>query len=139
MWAMKLFALAALAAVLSVPLAVSAQQAPAPQMTQQAPAAQQATPKVYRRWSRLLNGVNLSSQQHDQIQSLLDRYSQAHPAGSQRDPGAARELPAQNLGGLTPDQQTQVHQTMQTMRAQREQRRRERLQQQGSPAPGATP
>ena len=60
MRAMKLFALAALAAALSFPIAVSAQQAPPQPAVQQAPAGtQQATQKVYKRWSRLLNGVNL--------------------------------------------------------------------------------
>lgn len=144
MWAMKLFALAALAAALSLPVAVSAQQAPAPVM-QQAPGGTQSTPKIYRRWSRLLNGVNLSNQQHDQIQSLLDQYAQAHPAGSQRVRGAARQLREQIFGILTPQQQSQVQQTMQQMRAQHQQMRQQRQQQtppqqQGyPPQPGATP
>ena len=140
MGAMKLFALAALAAALSLPVAVSAQQAPdQPVMQQQTPAGTQATPKIYRRWSRLLNGVNLSNQQHDQIQSLLDQSAQAHPAGSQPVRGAARQLRDQIFGILTPDQQSQVQQTMQTMRAQHRQRRQQPQQQQGYPAPGATP
>ena len=137
MWAMKLFALAALAAALSLPVAVSAQQAPAPPVMQ-GPAGTQATPKIYRRWSRLLNGVNLSNQQHSQIQTLLDQYAQAHPAGSQRVPGAGRQLRDQIFGILTPDQQTQVRQNMQSMRAQHQQRRQQ-TPQQGYPAPGATP
>lgn len=136
MWAMKLFALAALAAALSLPVAVSAQQAPAPPVMQQAPAGTQATPKIYRRWSRLLNGVNLSDQQHTQIQGLLDQYAQTHPAGSQRVRGAARQLRDQIFGILTPSQQSQVQQTMQQMRSQRQ--RRSQTQQQ-YPAPGATP
>jgi Spy/CpxP family protein refolding chaperone len=143
MWAMKLFALAALAAALSLPVAVSAQQAPAP-VYQQAPAGTQATPKIYRRWSRLLNGVNLSSQQHDQIQGMLDQFAQSHQPGSQRVPGAARQLRDQIFGVLTPDQQTQVRQNMQAMRAQHQQRRQQYQQQQGYsqqgyPQPGATP
>ena len=141
MWAMKLYALAALAALLSLPVAVSAQQAPAPPvMQQQGPAGTQATPKIYRRWSRILNGVNLSNQQHDQIQGLLDQYVQAHPAGSQRVHGAARQLRDQIFAILTPDQQTQVRQNMQNMRAQQQQQRNQQApQQQGYPAPGATP
>jgi Spy/CpxP family protein refolding chaperone len=135
---MKLFALAALTAALALPMAAGAQQAPAPGVSQQAPAGTQATSKVYRRWSRLLNGVNLSSQQHDQIQSLLDQYAQAHPAGSQRVPGAAHQLHDQIFGILTPNQQAQVRQTMQTLRTQHEQRRQQ-LQQQQGPAPAATP
>ena len=138
MGAMKLFALAALAAALSLPIAVGAQQAAPQPATQQAPAgAQQATPKVYRRWSRLLNGVNLSNQQHNQIQNLLDQYAQAHPAGSQRVRGAARQLHDQIFGILTQQQQTQVQQNVQQVRAEHQQRRRE-LQQQ-NPTPGATP
>jgi Spy/CpxP family protein refolding chaperone len=136
MRAMKLFALAALAAALSLPVVASAQQAPAPPVMQQAPAGAQATPKVYRRWSRLLNGLNLSSQQHNQIQTLLDQYAQAHPAGSPRDRQASRQLRDQIFGILTPDQQAQVRQTMQNMRAQHQQRRSQNEQ---NPAPGATP
>jgi Spy/CpxP family protein refolding chaperone len=138
MWAMKLIAFAALAAALSLPVAVSAQQAP--QSTyQQAPAGTQQMPKIYRRWSRILNGVNLSNQQHDQIQGLIDQYVQAHPAGSQHVRGAARQLRDQIFGVLTPDQQTQVRQNMQNMRAQHQQQHQEMQQQQGYPQPAATP
>lgn len=138
MWAMKLIVLAALTAALSLPVAVSAQQAPPQPAMQQAPAGtQQATPKIYRRWSRLLNGVNLSNQQHEQIQSLLDQYAQAHPAGSQRVHGAARQLHEQIFGILNQQQQAQVQQNMQQMRAQHQQRRQQ-MQQQNT-APPATP
>ncbi|HZZ00961.1 MAG TPA: hypothetical protein VFE36_15480 [Candidatus Baltobacteraceae bacterium] len=136
---MKLLALAALAAALSLPVAVSAQQAPAPPVMQQGQAGSQATPKIYRRWSRMLNGINLSSQQHSQIQNLLDQYAQAHPAGSQRVPGAARQLRDQIFGILNSDQQAQVRQNMQTMRAQHQGRHEQTQQQQQYPAPGATP
>jgi Spy/CpxP family protein refolding chaperone len=138
MRAMKLFALAALTAALSLPVAVSAQQAAPQPATQQAPAGtQQATPKVYRRWSRLLNGVNLSNQQHEQIQNLLDQYAQAHPAGSQHVPGAARQLHDQIFGILTQQQQAQVQQNVQQAHAAHHQRRQQTQQQ--NPAPGATP
>lgn len=138
MRAMKLFALAALIAALSLPVAVSAQQAPPQPVTQQAPAGtQQATPKVYRKWSRLLNGVNLSNQQHDQIQNLLDQYAQAHPVGSQRVTGAARQLHDQIFGILTQQQQAQVQQNVQRAKAEHRQRRQQMQQQ--NPAPGATP
>lgn len=138
MRAMKLFALAALAAALSFPIAVSAQQAPPQPAVQQAPAGtQQGTPKVYKRWSRLLNGVNLSNQQHGQIQNLLDQYAQAHPAGSQRVHGAARQLHDQIFGILTQQQQTQVQQNIQQNRA--EHRQRHQQMQQQNPAPPAAP
>lgn len=139
MWAMKLLAFAALAAALSLPVAVSAQQAPPPGYQQGPAAGTQATPKIYRRWSRILNGVNLSDQQHTQIQSLLDQYAQAHPAGSQRVHGAARQLRDQIFGILTPQQQSQVQQNMQNMRSEHHQRQQQMPQQQGYPAPGATP
>lgn len=138
MRAMKLFALAALAAALSFPIAVSAQQAPPQPAVQQAPAGtQQATPKVYKRWSRLLNGVNLSNQQHEQIQNLLDQYAQAHPAGSQRVHGAARQLHDQIFGILTQQQQTQVQQNIAQNRAEHRQRHQQTQQQ--NPAPPAAP
>jgi Spy/CpxP family protein refolding chaperone len=124
-----------LTALLGMPLAASAQQSPYPNTY---PATQQGMPgngmpKVYRKWSRLLGNLNLSSQQHQQIQGLLDQYASAHPAGSQRDPQAARQLREQIFAVLTPDQQNQLRQQMEAMKAQRLQRRLQHLQQQGAP------
>jgi Spy/CpxP family protein refolding chaperone len=131
-----------LAAVLALPLAVSAQQTqpPPPPAQAQGP----VTPNesvMQHRWARHLGGLNLSSQQQQQIQSMVHQYSQAHPAGSPRDPQGARDLRRQIMGVLSPDQQNQLHQQMQARREQMQQRR-EQMQQSGGqqgPPPGQQP
>jgi hypothetical protein len=151
MGAMKVLALTALVAALLVPAAGYAQQTEQPAAAQQqAPATQQKMPGIYRVWSMLLRGIDLSNDQHDKIQNLLDQYAQAHPAGSARDPQAARQLRDQIVALLTSDQQTQFQQKLERMRERRQQRLRERQQMQqqqqsypqqgaGYPQPAATP
>ena len=118
-----------------MPLTAGAQQAPS---TMQQPAGGSA--RLYRHWSKLLSNLNLSSQQHSQIQGLLDQYAQSHPAGSQFDRPAVRNLRNQIFAVLTADQQAQLRQQMHAQRIQQLQRRLQRLeQQQGAPAPAATP
>jgi Spy/CpxP family protein refolding chaperone len=123
-----------LAAVLALPLAVSAQQTqPPPPAQAQGP----VTPNesvLQHRWARNLGGINLSSQQQQQIQSIVHQYSQAHPAGSPRDPQSARDMRRQIMGVLSPDQQNQFHQQMQERRQQMRQRREQQGGQQGPPA-----
>jgi Spy/CpxP family protein refolding chaperone len=131
-----------LAAVLALPLAVSAQQTqpPPPPAQAQGP----VTPNesvMQHRWAKHLGGLNLSSQQQQQIQSIVHQYSQAHPAGSPRDPQGARDVRRQIMGVLSPDQQNQFHQQMQARRAQMRQRR-EQMEQSGGqqgPPPGQQP
>jgi Spy/CpxP family protein refolding chaperone len=130
-----------LAAVLALPLAVSAQQAqPPPPAQAQGP----VTPNesvMQHRWAKRLGGVNLSSQQQQQIQSIVHQYSQAHPAGSPRDPQGARDMRRQIMGVLSPDQQNQFRQQMQERRAQMRQRREQMQQSDGQqgPPPGQQP
>lgn len=137
-----------LVAVLAMPLAVSAQQTQPPPPAQaqgpqgQAPQQGRPTPDesvIQRRWMKRLGRVNLSSQQQQQIQSTIHQFSQAHPAGSPRDPQAARQLRQQILGVLNTDQQNQYHQQMQERRAQMQQRRQEQGGQQGPPDQGPPP
>ena len=54
---------------------------------------------------RALRGVALTDAQKQQIQTLVQQYGQDHPAGSARDPQAAKALRASLLNVLTPDQQ----------------------------------
>lgn len=132
MKAMKLTVLAALIAALSLPVAVAAQQTgqqPAATQQQSTPS-HQRTPVIYRRWSQFLAGINLSNDQHDKIQNLIDQYAQTHPAGSRRDPQAARQLRDGIYAILTPDQLTQVKQTVAQLRAKLQARMQQRRQQQ---------
>jgi hypothetical protein len=142
--AMKYLLSAALAAILCLPLAAYAQQSnqtnAAPQSG--APAAR-VNGRLYKRWSQFLSGVNLTDQQHTQIQSYLDQFAQAHPVGSPPDRQAAHALRDQIFSLLTPDQQNQVRQEIRNLQAQRRQRRLQQQQQQNSaqssPQPAATP
>ena len=149
---MKWLLPAALCAVFFAPAAVRAQQSDqtGPATAQTSAPSQSSTPApgawIYRRWSEFLSGLNLSDQQHDQIQSLLDKYAQAHPYGSMHDPKPGRELRRQIFAVLTPDQQTQVRQKIEAWQAQRRQARMQRMQQQqqtlqpsGEAAPTPTP
>jgi Spy/CpxP family protein refolding chaperone len=128
---MKLLIPAALAAVLSLPLAAGAQQSDQPVAQPQAGApAPKTNAHIYRRWSRLLSGMNLTNQQHDQIQNLLDQYAQAHPAGSAPDHQGMHALRQQIFSILTPDQQTQLRQQIHSMQVQEAQRHLQQLQRQ---------
>jgi opacity protein-like surface antigen len=126
---MKIALVAAMLAALSMPIAVSAQ------VTQPPVQGQQQTSQAaheYHRWTKRLAGINLSSQQQQQVQHLLDDFAARHPAGSPRDSEGARVLHEQILGVLTPQQQAQYQQEIQARRAQEQQRR---PQQQVQPAP----
>jgi Spy/CpxP family protein refolding chaperone len=121
----NLLTASAFAAALAMPLGAAAQQTQAP------PAATQSyghhtTPsqaKLQHRWMKRLRRLNLSGDQQQRIQSLINQYSQAHPAGSPVDRDANRALRQQVMGVLTNDQQTQLHEQMRQRRAQMQQRR----------------
>ena len=119
---MKIASIAALLAALTVPVAVSAQVTQAPVQSQQQ--TNQAA-REYHRWTKRLAGINLSSQQQQQVQHLLDQFAAAHPAGSPRDRQGARALHEQIRGILTPAQQQQFQQQMQAHKAQEQQRHAE--------------
>ena len=112
--------IAALAAALAAPVAAAAQQAQAPSPgTQQGQA--RTTPseaKITHRWMKRLGSLNLSGDQQQRVQSLINQYSQAHPQGSPRDPAAARALRQQIMGVLSADQQSQYRQQVQAHRQQ---------------------
>jgi Spy/CpxP family protein refolding chaperone len=138
---MKINLLAAglFAAALVMPVGVYAQQS-------QPPAARsydRGTPsqaKIQHRWMRRFGNLNLSNDQQQRVQSIINQYSQAHPQGSPRDPGANRDLRHQLMGVLSPDQQNQYREQMRARRAQMQQRRAQMQQnpdaqgyQQGAP------
>jgi Spy/CpxP family protein refolding chaperone len=125
-----------LMAVLAMPVGAYAQQSqpPPPPAQAQGP----VTPSesaIAHRWMKRLGSLNLSNQQQQQIQSMIDQYSQAHPAGSPRDRQATRALRRQILGVLTSDQQNEFRQQMQARRAAIQQRRQQMQQSAGQQAP----
>jgi Spy/CpxP family protein refolding chaperone len=127
----NLLAAGVFVAALAMPLGVCAQQNQAPG----AYAGNRATPsqaKMQHRWAKRFGSLNLSGDQQQRIQSLINQYSQSHPEGSPRDPGAARDFRRQLMGVLTPDQQTQFRQEQRARRAQMQQRRGQMQQQPGA-------
>src|SRR5580692_10045448 len=118
---MKITFLAACAFV--VALAVSPLGAYAQQSQPQGATAQQSTTRspaqIQRRWMKRLGNLNLSGDQQQRIQSKINQYSQAHPQGSPRDPGASRELRRQIMSVLSSDQQNQYHAQMRALQQQR--------------------
>jgi hypothetical protein len=126
----NLLAVSAFAAALAFPLGVSAQQSQPPPAAQQYGHRSSDPAKLQHRWMKRLSKLNLSGDQQQRVQSILDQYSQAHPAGSPPDRNASRALRQQLMGVLTPDQQNQYHQAM---RAHREQMQQHRAQMQQGP------
>jgi Spy/CpxP family protein refolding chaperone len=127
----NLLAAGVFVAALAMPLGVCAQQNQAPG----AYAGNRATPsqaKMQHRWAKRFGRLNLSGDQQQRIQSLINQYSQSHPEGSPLDPGAARDFRRQLMGVLTPDQQTQFRQEQRARRAQMQQRRGQMQQQPGA-------
>jgi hypothetical protein len=108
----NLLSAAAFVAALAMPLGASAQQG---QTTGGSGHHATTTPshaKLSHRWQKRLGSLNLSSDQQQRVQSLIDRYSQDHPEGSPRDPQASRELRKQIMGVMSSDQQNQYRQQM---------------------------
>ena len=67
------------------------------------------------RFSRLLQGVDLSAAQEAKLAQLLQQFRQSHPPGSAFDPQALRALHQQMLAVLTPQQQAVVQQNIQRL------------------------
>jgi Spy/CpxP family protein refolding chaperone len=122
---LNLLAVGALAAALAMPLGASAQQNQYPQQYPQQGQGRAVEPshdRMQHRWQRRLSRLNLSNDQQQRIQSMIDQYSQAHPEGSAVDPNARRELRRQIMGVLSSDQQNQFQQAMRAHRAAMQQR-----------------
>lgn len=130
----NLLTVGALAVALAVPLGASAQQNQNPAQGQtQRRATMPSGARLQHRWMKRLGNLNLSGDQQQRIQSVIDRYSQSHPEGSARDRGAFRELRRQIMGQLTGDQQNQFRQAQRARHTQMSQRRTQ-YQQQGGDA-----
>ena len=130
------------AAALALPVAAGAQQAQYPAgQAQQSQGSQGTTPspsEIQRRVMKRLGHLNLSNDQQQRIQSMINQFSQQHPEGSPRDRAAARELRRQIMGVLTTDQQNQLRQEMQAHHEQMQQRNQQ-YQQGQSPNQGQPP
>ncbi|HVR45736.1 MAG TPA: hypothetical protein VMT95_03725 [Candidatus Binatia bacterium] len=126
----NLLAVGALAAALAMPLGADAQQQQYPQQGQ-GQAVEPNHDRIQHRWQRRLSHLNLSNDQQQRVQSMIDQYSQAHPEGSAVDPNARRELRRQIMGVLSSDQQNQFQQEMRARRAAMQQRQGQ--MQQGQP------
>ncbi len=118
--AMKINLLSAAAFVmaLAMPLGASAQQNQTPGGRGHHATTTPSQAKISHRWQKRLGNLNLSGDQQQRVQSLIERYSQDHPEGSPRDRSASRELRKQIMGVLNSDQQNQYHQEMRQRHAQ---------------------
>jgi len=114
----NLLSAAAFVVALAMPLGASAQQNQTPGGRGQHATTTPSQAKISHRWQKRLGSLNLSGDQQQRVQSLIDRYSQDHPEGSPRDPNASRELRKQIMGVLNSDQQNQYHQEMRQRHAQ---------------------
>lgn len=114
---------ALVAAALILPSAALAQQQPAPAQPGQ------AVPGAHHRhrgagWQRALRGLNLTSQQQDQIRNAVAQNRQANRnADRQTRRANAQKLRATIEGILTPAQRTQFEQNLAQMRQHRGQAR----------------
>jgi len=127
---LSVFFLAALATVaLAFPAASIAQQSPAP-----------ASSGMYPQKGSMggaLQGIQLSDQQKQQIDTLRSQFRAAHPEGSPPDAAAIKQYQDSVMKILTPAQQTQYKANLERMRAQHEQMQQQQMM--GSPAPAASP
>jgi Spy/CpxP family protein refolding chaperone len=134
---MKIAMTAALLAAFCLPISVSAQAYPQQPVTQAPGGRGNSGEHAYKRWMKRLSSIGLSSQQQQQVQSVLGQYAQQHPAGSPRDPQGAHALRDQIYSILSPQQQAQLQANMQAQRAAR-QANHQQMQQQQLP-PGQPP
>jgi hypothetical protein len=113
-----ILAAGAFAVALAMPLGAYAQQGAPPAAPAYGRTTTPSEAHLQRRWARRFGNLNLSNDQQQRIQSLIHQYSQTHPEGSPRDPGANRDLRRQIMGQLNSDQQNQFRQQMRARRAQ---------------------
>jgi hypothetical protein len=121
----NLLTVGALAVALAAPVGASAQQAQAGQQPGASTRHHHTTPsaaKIQHRWMKRFGHMNLSGDQQQRIQSMVEQYSQGHPAGSPIDRNASKELHRQIMGVLSSDQQNRYQQERQARRAQMQQR-----------------
>jgi Spy/CpxP family protein refolding chaperone len=101
----------------TVPLAGTS-VAVAQESPQASPCVTPTQQKLYDRTMRRFGSLGLSSQQQQQIQSLIAQFSQAHPAGSPLDRDAMRQLRQSTLAVLTPQQRDTLSQETEQRRAE---------------------
>jgi len=135
----NLIAAGAFAVALAMPIGLRAQQGQPPGPPASQSFHHHGTPsaaKLQHRWMKRFGHLNLSGDQQQRVQSIINQYSQQHPEGSQPDRDASRALHQQLMGVLTPDQQSAYHQQM---RERREQMQEQRAQMHGQGPAGQGP
>lgn len=100
----------------SVAVAQAQAQAPAPQTAPCAPRVTPSEQELDDRTMRRFGSVGLTPQQQSQIQSIIARYSQAHPAGTPLDMPATREMRQDVFAVLSQAQQDTFRQNMEQRR-----------------------
>jgi hypothetical protein len=118
----NLLTVGALAVALAVPVSALAQQSQQPGAQTRHQHTTPSAAKIQHRWMKRFGHLNLSGDQQQRIQSMVDQYSQSHPAGSPVDRNATKELHRQIMGVLSSDQQGQYQQERQAHRAQMQRR-----------------
>ncbi len=124
----NLLAVGAFAAVLALPLGAYAQQDQPPAQQAHGRTTTPSQSRIQSHWAKRFNTLNLSGDQQQRIQSLINQYSQAHPEGSPRDRNASRDLRHQIMGVLSDDQRNAYRQQMRAHRAQMRQRQQGQMQ-----------
>jgi len=74
------------------------------------------------RMGRMFEGITLSDQQQQQIETIVAQFRQAHPLGSRPDAQAREQLRQSILNVLTPAQQAQYNANRKRLEAERQQR-----------------
>jgi Spy/CpxP family protein refolding chaperone len=132
---MNLLATGLFALALVMPLGVYAQQGQPPPPQSYAHRGTPSEAKLQHRWMKRFGNLNLSGDQQQRVQSIIDQYSQAHPEGSPVDRDASRAMRQQLMGVLNSDQQNQYRQQMRAQRERMQQRRAQTQQQPGQQPP----
>jgi Spy/CpxP family protein refolding chaperone len=131
---MNLLAAGVFALALAAPLGVYAQQGQPPPTQSYGHHTTPSEAKLQHRWMKRFGHLNLSGDQQQRVQSIIDQYSQTHPEGSPVDRNASHALRQQLMGVLNSDQQNQYREQMHEQH-QRMQQRRAQTQQPGAQQP----
>lgn len=117
--------MAALGFAVGLPAVTHAQEAPASpaasaQPGEMAPGHMSSSdmPPDHHGMMAMMQGVDLTPDQHEKMKALMDQFHQAHPAGSPPDPAARKQLHEQMMAILTPAQQAQVKANMEKMKSE---------------------
>jgi sRNA-binding protein len=132
---MNFLAAGMFALALAMPLGAYAQQGQPPPAQSSGHHTTPSEGKLQHRWMKRFGHLNLSGDQQQRVQSLINQYSQAHPEGSPVDRNASRALHQQLMGVLNSDQQNQYREQVREQHQRMQQRRAQMQQQSGQQQP----